>query len=145
MKLIARVILGATTLALIAATPAVAGFSGNWTLEVYSGQTHSHNVNLCMVFTNTGNIDGFPDSGTWAQYESPTFGGNFIVDGNTLRWYGTAYAGAEAVNFYNHIENGVPGGGGFDDWYVSSPPITPLNDGVTRLKAGFHRCGPLHK
>jgi hypothetical protein len=141
MNHLARLILGAAMLPLASAMPAAAGLSGDYTVKLYPGPSHQHNTSICIVFTNTDNIDGFPDSGTWAEYESPSLGGNFVVDGNKLRWYGTA-SGTNVLNFYNRIKNDVPGSGGFDSWLVSSPPITAINDGTTRMKAGFYRCGP---
>jgi hypothetical protein len=142
MKHITRLILGAAMLPLVSTAPAAAGLSGDYTLKVFSGPSHQHSASICIVFTNTGNIDGFPDSGTWAVYEGATTGGNFVVDGNMLRWYGTVSPGTEVLNFYNRIKSDVPGRGGFDDWRVSSPPITAIDDGTTRMKAGFYNCGP---
>jgi hypothetical protein len=135
MTLFARLILGgAVTLPLIAAVPAVAGLSGNYTVTFYDGPGHEKNSSICVTFTNTGNILGFPDSGTWVEYEDSGVGGNFVVDGNKLRWYGTA--GSEVLNFYNTIKDDVPGTGGYDAWAESAPPITPYGDGITKMKAG---------
>ncbi|HLY06333.1 MAG TPA: hypothetical protein VKR31_11355 [Rhizomicrobium sp.] len=130
--------------ALISAAPASAGFSGEYTIVVFSGPTHEKTASYCLTFTNTGNIQDFPDSGTWQAQGDPYWGGNFVVDGNVLRWYGTTSNATEVMNFYNTIKDDVPGRGGFDDWFVSAPPITAIDDGTQRLRPGCRSHLPRH-
>jgi hypothetical protein len=61
-----------------------------------------------------------------------------------LRWYGTLFNGKQVTNSHNNIKNDVPGRGGFDVWNVSAPPITPVDDGTARLKAGCRTHQPKH-
>ncbi|HLY06334.1 MAG TPA: hypothetical protein VKR31_11360 [Rhizomicrobium sp.] len=142
MNLFASAALGA--LALISAAPALAGFSGEYTMVFYSGPTHEKTGTECVTFTNTGNILGFPDSGTWTSSTLSGWGGNFVVDGKTLRWYGTLQEATAATNAYNKIKNDVPGMGGFDEWNVSNSPITAVNDGTQRLRPGCRSHQPKH-
>jgi hypothetical protein len=139
MKHFACAMLGFVASTLVSAATAVAGLNGDYTLIFYSGPSHQKSASYCITFTNTGTIDSFPDSGTWEQSGDSGWGGNFVVDGNVLRWYGTYSNGTGATNFYNKIKNDIPGKGGFDEWNVSAPPITAVVDGITRLKAG---CRP---
>lgn len=138
MTRLAGLSLGAVMLPLISALPSAAGLSGDYTVTFYDGPSHQKTNSLCITFTNTGDILGFPDSGTWAVSNDSGIGGNFVVDGKRLRWYGTGENGSEVLNFYNTIRNDVPGRGGFDDWQEGAPPITPFGDGTTKMSAG---CG----
>ena len=106
-------------LPLLSAVPAWANFSGEYTLVFLSGPQHYKSASYCMVFINTGSIYGFPNSDTWQERDSADWGGNFVVDGNTLRWYGTIAGGTEVMNFYNNLNGSDPGKGGFDDWFLS--------------------------
>jgi hypothetical protein len=134
MRRFACAALGAV--AQISALPASAGFSGDYTIIFYSGPAHHKTGKECVTFTNTGNIVGFPDSGTWTSSTLSGWGGNFVVDGKILRWYGTFQEATAATSTYNRIENDIPGRGGFDEWNVSTPPITAVNDGTTSLRPG---------
>ena len=132
MKLHAALI--ALTLSLPPAIPAMAGFSGDYTIYFHEGPTHERAGSYCMTFTNTANIDGFPDSGTWTAPDNST--GNFVVDGKMLRWYGYQANGDPFISGYNTIRNDVPGKGGYELWLPDRPP-TPDGDGTTNMKA---RC-----
>ena len=142
MRRFTRAAVGA--FAAVLALPASAGFSGEYTIVFYSGPTHERTGSECVTFTNTGNILGFPDSGTWNSSTVGDWAGNFIADGNVLRWYGTYSHGTGATNAYNKIINDVPGSGGFDEWNVSPAPITAVNDGTQRLKRGCRSHQPKH-
>jgi hypothetical protein len=133
--------------ALLAAAPAAASFSGTYTVTFYIGPSHTKMNSQCVTFTNTGNVAGFPDSGTFASSTFADWGGNFVVDGRDLRWYSTFDDGSGrwkgVVNAHSRIKNDVPATrGGFDEWDDSEPPINPESDGITKLVAG---CGaPIH-
>jgi hypothetical protein len=144
MRRFASAAFGAVAVAMGSAMPVSAGLSGDYTLAFYSFPTHEKTATQCVTFTNTGGILGFPDSGTWDSSTVADWGGNFVVDGKMLRWYGTAEGGAEVTNFYNKIKNDVPGKGGFDDWYPSAPPITANNDGITTMRPGCRAHQPKH-
>ena len=114
--------------------PAAAVLSGDYTLHLYEGPTHERAGSWCFTFPNTGNIEGFPDSGTWTAPDNAA--GNFVVDGNQLRWYGlwSTGGGDIALNGHNTIKNDVPGKGGYDMWFPNEPP-TPDSDGTTKMTA----------
>ncbi len=123
---------------LLSAVPASAGkFHGQYMLTYFGGPTHVETAQQCLDFTNTGNVLGFADSGTW---DSPTFsgwGGNFVMDHGTLRFYGTFNSGASVTNHYATKDKGMKTmSGGFDDWAASAPPIEPVNDGTISLVKG---------
>jgi hypothetical protein len=129
------------------ATQASANFSGSYTLRFYLGSDHTRGAKQCVVFTQTGDVLGFPDSGTW---DMPSFDGYlqgfFVVDHQHLRFYASHDSGY-AINFYIKIKDGSLGRkGGFDDWRASDPPL-PVDDGIFTLKVttGCESQGPRSK
>jgi hypothetical protein len=128
---------------ILASAPATALFSGTYTVTFYIGPSHTQENSQCVTFTNTGGIAGFPDSGTFDSSTYADWGGNFVVDGKDLRWYGIFDDGSGewkgVTDAHNRIKSGVPAiRGGFDEWDVSPPPINAESDGITKLIAG---CG----
>jgi len=120
----------------VAAAPAFA-FSGTYSVTFYNGPSHSVGSTQCIDFTSTGGVLGFTDSGTWDSSTFSGWGGNYVVDGKELRWYGTYDSGADVTNFYNKYKRKTgPGAGGFDEWTVSAPPITAVGDGITTMTSG---------
>ncbi|HEY9631791.1 MAG TPA: hypothetical protein V6D14_00190 [Coleofasciculaceae cyanobacterium] len=70
--------------------PAMAApdLSGTWQVTFYSEPNHSGGATQCIVFTPTGKILSEPKSGTW---QSPSFSGwkgEWIQEGDYVRWYG---------------------------------------------------------
>ncbi len=122
------------------AVPAFAGaFSGDYTVTYLSGPSHVVTASQCLVFTHTGSILGFPNSGTWYSTTFGGWGGNYIADHGSLRFYGTYNNGGSVTDHYAQLSKVVGGpitGKGFDDWTVSAPPITAFNDGTITLTAG---------
>ena len=138
MKNLSWLMLGAVALPLLAAAPAVGNFSGTYTAKFYLGPSNVYTNSECITFTSTGSIAGFPDSGTW---DSSTYtngwGGNFVVDGRDLRWYGTYNSNAGTTSAHNKIKNGVPAGkGGIDDFIPTVPPVTANDSGILKMVAG---------
>jgi hypothetical protein len=119
-----------------AATAFASGFSGTYTISYLSGPSHTLTAQQCLTFTQTSNVLGFPNSGTWNSSTFSGWGGNFIVDGTDMRFYGTFGGGTGVTNHYASLKNGVLNGKGFDDWAVSAPPITASNDGKIKFKLG---------
>jgi len=54
-------------------------FEGAYTVSYLTGPAHVFEGSVCVVFTHTGNVLGFADSGVWGA-NSFGEGGNFIVD-----------------------------------------------------------------
>jgi hypothetical protein len=116
------------------ASPALAYFSGSYALHIRYGYPDQRKDKMCAIFTH-GDVLGYPDSGTWtlSRYDLP---GNFIVDGDDLRFY-LAY-GNGVFNFHIKIKDGVPQGqGGVDNWRAIIPTTPPdaLADGVFKMTA----------
>jgi hypothetical protein len=127
---------GATLLALgCVVTPASAGvFKGSYTVHYFSGPTHAETNDVCAIFKHTGDIDGFPDSGTWrAKTPEGLQKGNFIVDQGILRFYGTFNKNRNATNNYATLATNT---GGFDVWDISAIPVTPEQDGTIQIQKG---------
>jgi hypothetical protein len=107
--------------------------TGDYTVTYLSGPTHTATATQCLVFTNTSGILGFTNSGTWVASTFSGFGGNFVVDGKDLRFYGT-FGGGAGVVAHHATKAGSGYKGGFDDFAVSGP--TASNDGNITLKPG---------
>jgi len=125
---------------LLAAAPALAKFTaGQYTVTFYSGPSHGDTGSQCLVFTKTGGVVGFPNSGTWDSTTFAGWGGNYVFDTGYLRIYSTFNNGANAINGYVRLSKMA---GGFDDWVVSAPPIAGSNDGEITLSPG---CGDVKR
>ena len=123
------------------ASPASASFSGTYSVTFFGGPTHVEGSTQCLTFTQTSDVLGFPDSGTWDSSTFGDWGGSYIVDGKDLRIFGTYAGGTGVTNLHIKIKSGSPRGkGGFDEWDVGDPP-TPVDDGIFTLTAGCAR-GP---
>lgn len=123
-----------STLSLIAfSTPATAGFkAGQYTMQLFSGPDHQALNPTCITFTKTGDIVGFKSSGTWAVGDIT--GGNYVADGNDLRWYGIRTGTSIVLNFHANPKTGK---GGFDLWvYSSDLPLSAGDDGTLTLTPG---------
>jgi len=119
--------------AAVLATPANAGFkAGKYTQQLFSGPDHQALDPTCVTFTKTGGIAGFKSSGTWAVGD--TIGGNYVADGNDLRWYGIRTGTSIVLNFHANAKSGQ---GGFDLWiHDTSLPLSAADDGTLTLTPG---------
>jgi hypothetical protein len=126
----------AALLLVMVAAPALANFEGYYTLTYFIGPDHQQGPGYCIKFTFTGNILGFPNSGTWNEPVFPDWGGYYIVDGKDLRWLGVARHKHLISIFHNPIKDGIPGNGGYDEWDKRNGGAFPLSDGVTTLVSG---------
>jgi hypothetical protein len=118
-------------LALLAAPSSAKVLRGQFTVHYFSGPTHAEANSACVIFTQTGGIDGFPDSGTWKVKQFG--GGNFVVDGNVIRFYGTYDKDAKVIN---HQVDATTMTGSYDAWNRSAIPVTPVGDGTLQVQAG---------
>ena len=121
------------TAAAMLTTPATAGFkAGKYTQTLFSGPDHQALNPTCITFIRTGGIVSFRSSGTWKV--SDTIGGNYVADGNDLRWYGIRTDSSIVMNFYANARSGK---GGFDLWmHDTSLPLSPADDGDLTLTPG---------
>ena len=103
-------------------------FEGGWTLTFLNGPNHVVNGSACYVFTNTGVIAGFADSGTWKSNSGQ--GGNFIYDNGVLRFYGTYNSGFDAITAFATITDFKSGSGGFSEWFTGNAPLQAIDDGT---------------
>jgi hypothetical protein len=110
-------------------------FHGNYTVTYFAGPNHSATGSTCMVFTPTGGIDGFTDSGTWKSPTVAGMGGNYVLDGTTLRFYGTYNSGFDTINHYATVTD-KGGQGGYDLWFSGVAPLTPIHDGTIVINKG---------
>jgi hypothetical protein len=110
-------------------------FHGNYTVSYFAGPTHSETGSLCAVFTATGTIDGFVNSGTWRSPTVSGMGGNYVLDGTILRFYGTYNNGLDTLNHYATVTD-KGGQGGYDQWFSGIAPLTPIHDGTIVIVKG---------
>jgi hypothetical protein len=125
----------AIALALIgfASTAQAKVFEGAYTVSYLTGPTHVLSGSVCVVFTHTGNVLGFADSGTW-KANSAGEGGNFIVDQGELRFYGPYIQNLYIVNHYAPVPDKFSTGT-FDMW-INTAPLTPVKDGTMVMSKG---------
>jgi len=127
-------VLSACTAAMLT-TPAMAKFKpGKYTQTLFSGPDHQALDPSCVTFKKTGGIVGFTSSGTWSVGD--TIGGNWVADGNELRWYGIRTGTSIVLDFHANTKSGT---GGFDLWmHDTSLPLSAGDDGTLTLTPG---CG----
>lgn len=113
---------------------AVPPFSGSYTITYLSGPSHTATGTQCLVFTQTGSIDGFPNSGTWVATTFSGFSGNFVYDGSDLRFYGEFSGGSGVIAHHVKRATSTTLKGGFDDF--GDPGTGAANDGRITLKKG---------
>jgi hypothetical protein len=135
LKKITRLLCAIPCLAVASHANAARVFHGNYTISYFVGPNHNETGSLCAVFSVTGNIDGFAASGTWRSPDVPGMGGNYVVDGTTLRFYGTYNNGLDTINHYATITD-KGGQGGFDRWFSGVAPLTPIDDGTIVIGKG---------
>ena len=106
---------------------------GKYTVTYFGGPNHTETDQVCVAFTHTGGVAGFPDSGTWtARKLAKDLGGNFTVDQNVLRFYGAYKSGADVINHFAAM-TGTTGAGGFDQW---DSTLAPIADGTIQIAKG---------
>jgi hypothetical protein len=130
--------IAAVLMLLAAASPAFAAkvLQGKYTVTYFSGPAHAESDQVCVTFVQTGNVAGFPDSGTWsARKLSKDLGGNFTVDGNVIRFYATYDGGTNVLNHYA-IVSSTSAAGGYDQWDRSASPVAPIADGTIQMIRG---------
>ncbi len=109
-------------------------FEGGWSLTFFKGPNHVATGGACYVFTNTGAVAGFTDSGTWQSNSGQS--GNFVYDNGVLRFYGTYNSGFDAITAYATITDFKSGSGGFSTWFTGTAPLAPIDDGIFVLGHG---------
>ena len=95
-------------------------------MSYLTGPNHVFEGSVCVVFTHTGTVQGFADSGVWGA-NSFGEGGNFIVDQGQLRFYGPYVGSQYIVNHYLPVPDKFSTGS-FDMW-IDTAPLTPVKDG----------------
>jgi hypothetical protein len=131
VKLAIRIAAAMSALVWVAAPAGAKALRGRFTVHYFSGPTHAETSTMCVSFSQTGDIAGFPDSGTWKVKK---FGsGNFVVDGNVIRFYGTYDKGLKEIN---HQLDATSMTGSYDVWNVSAFPVTAIDDGTIQVQAG---------
>jgi hypothetical protein len=108
-------------------------FEGAFTVSYTDGPSHTLEGSVCVVFTHTGTILGFPDSGTWAA-NSAGEGGNFVVDQGILRFYGPVIENVYMINHYAPVPDKFTNGT-YDQWIVTKP-LTAQRDGTFSMSKG---------
>jgi len=127
-------------MAIAIGTDPASAFSGSYSVAIYDGPGHGYEGTVCVTFTQTGNIYGFSDSGTWTT--NTLFGpGVYVHDGKQLRWYGvygipTAYIGWTFFNKTTKTGSVLPGG--YEGWKFDSSTgaITTYYNGTTKVTPG---------
>jgi hypothetical protein len=79
--------------------PGPIGSTAQWRVQFFVEPNHSVGATQCIVFTRTGAVLGESKSGTWT---SPTFAGwmgQWIQEGDHVRWYGSTSARLGTAEF----------------------------------------------
>jgi hypothetical protein len=110
----------------LSAAPAFA----QWTITYKNGPSHTKGGSQCISFT-AGNILNFPSSGTWTSSTFP-YGGNWVVDGKDLRFYGSYNSNGDFIAHHG-VYNASKGtySGGYDEF---ASDLTPQDDGTFTMK-----------
>jgi hypothetical protein len=128
--------ISATALALLCLTGTAASakvFEGAFTVGYFTGPSHTLQGSVCVVFTHTGDILGFADSGRWGA-NSFGEGGNFVVDQGILRFYGPIIGSTYMINHYAPVPDKFSSGT-FDRWIITKP-LTAQMDGMFTMSKG---------
>jgi hypothetical protein len=75
---------------------------GSWKVSFFAEPNHSGGSTHCMTFKKTGGILGEPNSGTWQAVTSPGWKGEWIQEGDYVRWYGI-----QASGISSHAHSGL--------------------------------------
>jgi hypothetical protein len=108
-------------------------FEGAFTVSYTNGPSHALEGSVCVVFTHTGDVLGFSDSGTWAA-NSAGEGGNFVVDQGILRFYGPVIENVYMINHYAPVPDKFTSGT-YDRWIITKP-LTAQTDGTFTMSKG---------
>jgi hypothetical protein len=128
-----RILAAAALIALPAFSANAKVFEGAFTVSYFNGPSHTLEGSVCVVFTHTGGVLGFPDSGTWAA-NSFGEGGNFVVDQGILRFYGPVIENVYLIDHYAPVPDKSTSGT-YDQWIVTNP-LTAQRDGTFAMNKG---------
>ena len=69
--------------------PGANGSRAEWSVQFYLEPNHTVGSTQCIVFTKTGTVLGEPKSGTWFSPSFAGWQGQWIQEGDHVRWYGS--------------------------------------------------------
>jgi hypothetical protein len=87
--------------------PGPIGSTAQWRVQFYLEPNHAAGSTQCIVFRKTGGVVGEPNSGSWF---SPTFAGwqgQWIQEGDHVRWYGSTSTRLGTAEFGGLISAGL--------------------------------------
>lgn len=101
---------------------------GSWRIIFHLEPNHSRGATQCVEFTTTGEVVGEPLSGTWVSTTFAGWRGQWIQEGDHVRWYGFT-SGGLATSEFGHLPSNNAMSGEFTHFL---PP-----DGVTSTAGGW--------
>ena len=69
--------------------PGPIGSTTQWSVQFFLEPNHAAGATQCIVFRKTGAVLGEPNSGTWFSPSFAGWQGQWIQEGDHVRWYGS--------------------------------------------------------
>jgi hypothetical protein len=69
--------------------PGANGSTAQWSVQFFQEPNHVPGATQCIVFRKTGTVLGEPKSGTWFSPSFAGWQGQWIQEGDHVRWYGS--------------------------------------------------------
>ena len=69
--------------------PGPIGSTAQWSVQFFQEPNHAAGSTQCIVFRKTGTVLGEPKSGTWFSPSFAGWQGQWIQEGDHVRWYGS--------------------------------------------------------
>jgi hypothetical protein len=69
--------------------PGPNGSTAQWSVQFFLEPNHTTGSTQCIVFRKTGGVLGEPKSGTWFSPSFAGWQGQWIQEGDNVRWYGS--------------------------------------------------------
>jgi hypothetical protein len=126
--------------------PGPVGSTAQWSVQFFLEPNHAPAATQCIVFRKTGGVLGEPNSGSWFSPSFAGWQGQWIQEGDHVRWFGstatrlgTAEFGAlisAAICTGDHAHMLTPSGGASSagSWIMTRRNCA--NDSVTTTGAG---------
>ena len=65
------------------------GSTAQWSVQFFLEPNHAAGSIQCIVFRKTGGVLGEPNSGTWTSPSFPGWMGQWMQEGDHVRWHGS--------------------------------------------------------
>jgi hypothetical protein len=87
--------------------PGPIGSTAQWQVQFFLEPNHSAGAVQCIVFRKTGGVVGEPNSGTWSSPSFAGWQGQWIQEGDRVRWAGSTAVRLGTAEFGDMIVAGL--------------------------------------